>query len=199
MSIAIVAPDSHHFEKSAHAGEVFDQQDDNSGVGRAGFRDVYTINNADKKDCFDVINNVELYPEYLKVYSKTQVLSSSVDLYNPNISYRIARYDIAIPFILRPFFKNLYYVLKLTSVFDPELNKMSMKWEQVEGPSFIVENGGLWEVTQRGEDVDIELEMHLGYSFYLPTYLKNYITTNILKDSMNNIHKRVLHVLGRKM
>jgi len=175
---------------------VFDSSDA-SGTGRAGFIDRYTIPNASREQAFSVINDVAQYPKFLKIYSKTQVLSDNVDPENPNQRLRIARYDIAIPFILRPFFNNLHYTLKLYSTFDPATQTESMWWEQIEGPSFLVDNCGRWDVKEVGKDVEISLEMNLGYRFYLPQNMKKFIMHYILKDSMNNIQKRVLEVLGR--
>lgn len=176
---------------------VYDSSDA-SGVGRAGFKDVYTVSDADRKQVFNVINNVSEYPKFLKIYSKTQVLSDTIDGEDPKKRIRVARYDIAVPFMLKYFFPNLHYTLKLTSTYDEATKTESMWWEQVEGPNFLSENIGRWDVQEDGTDVKIYLEMSMGYSFYLPSHLKKYIMSYVLKDSMHNIQKRVLEVLGRK-
>jgi hypothetical protein len=176
---------------------VFDSKD-STGIGRAGFQDVYTITDASREQCFNVINHVELYPQFLKIYSKTQVLSDVLDPQDPKKRIRVARYDISVPFLLKAFFRGgLSYTLKLTSTYDDATQTESMWWEQLDGPSFLVENTGRWDCVTCGPDVKIFLEMHLGYSFYLPEHIKKHIMAHILKDSMQNIQKRVLQVLGR--
>ncbi len=186
-----------HQNEQIQEDGVFDGTSED-GLGRAGFKDVYTVEDANRELVFNVINNVIDYPKFLKIYSKTQILSDTVDPDDSNRRIRIARYDIAVPFMLKMFFPSLHYTLKLTSTFDEATRTESMWWEQVEGPSFLVENVGRWDVQEDGTDVKIYLEMSMGYSFYLPSHLKKYIMSYVLKDSMHNIQKRVLDVLGRK-
>jgi len=169
---------------------VFDETE--NGLNKSGFRTSYELKNIDKKKCFDVINDVEKYTSFLKIYEKVTVIS---DIIEQNKRIRIARYDINIPFILRFFFKDLYYVLKLTNICQDDTN--TMIWEQVEGPSFLLENTGIWTVKQIDNNVIINLETSMIYNFYLPDYIKKYITSHILNESMNNIKQRILFLYNQ--
>lgn len=176
--------------------QVFDSNDA-FGTGRAGFRDVYTVLDADRLIVFNVVNDVHKYPEFLKIYESVEILSDEKDKDDHNKRIRIAKYNIAIPFILKAFFRDLHYTLKLTSNYDNDNQTESMLWQQIDGPKFLVDNSGRWDVQKVDNNVKIFLEMNLGYNFYLPQHLKKYIMNYILKDSMKNIQKQVMKVLGR--
>jgi len=172
-------------ETEHEEGKVFDETE--NGLNKSGFKVKYELKNIDKEKCFDVVNDVEKYTSFLKIYEKVTVISDTTE---QNKRIRIVRYDINIPFILRFVFKDLYYVLKLTSTCKNDTNTMT--WEQVEGPSFLLTNTGIWNVKQLNDNVIINLETSMIYNFYLPDYLKKYIASHILNDSMNNIKQRIL-------
>jgi hypothetical protein len=121
------------------------------------------------------------------LYQRVDILSEETDpVTGDNI--RVAKYVIKIPTLLHAFIRDLSYTLKLTTrVTDTQ---SEMLWDQIDGPSFVKVNQGHWRATQMGENTELQLEMALGYSFYLPQNLKNYIQTSILHDSLNSIKKR---------
>jgi ribosome-associated toxin RatA of RatAB toxin-antitoxin module len=170
--------------------QVYDTVDTN-GVNRAGVRDAIIVPNANFHRCFQVVSDVERYPEFLSIYEKVELLSEEVKPQS-NEKIRIARYTIHIPTFLQPFVKELYYSLRL--VINESDTNATLEWEQIEGPKFAVSNTGKWNVYQQGKDVVMELEISLGYSFYLPKTIKNIIQNHILHDSLNNIQKRAIEV-----
>lgn len=175
----------------ADAPQVFDTTDA-QGIGRAGVRDSLIIPNANALQCFQVVANVAQYPSFLSIYNSVNVVSEATSP-DQMVNERIAKYSIHTPLILHPFLKSVDYTLRLISTHHPN-GVYTMTWQQTEGPSFIVENIGKWTISQRGQDVVMELEMSLGYSFYLPSNLKTMIQTHMVRDTLNSIRDRAIQV-----
>lgn len=162
---------------------------DSNGIGRAGVRDEIVIPNANAHECLQVISDVERYPEFMPIYSNIQVLSEEKNL-QANQTIKIARYNLRVPITVYPFIKDLSYVLRLT--INESRNFATLYWEQINGPSFVVNNVGQWNVYQRENDVIMQLELCFGYSFYLPKHIKSIIQKHILNNSLHNIKKRIV-------
>lgn len=173
------------------APQVFDTVDA-QGIGRAGVRDALIIPNATAAHCFTVVSEVNRYPEFLSLYKSVKI-SSDVSSPDRLHNERIAHYSLNTPLILHAFLKSVDYTLLLVSDYDPRTGVYTMSWTQTEGPSFIIENVGKWTISpQSNNSVEMQLEMNLGYSFYLPTHLKNMIQNHMVKDTLNSLRDRAI-------
>jgi ribosome-associated toxin RatA of RatAB toxin-antitoxin module len=155
----------------------------------SGVRDKLIVEKSNFAHCFGVVSQVQKYPEFLSVYKSVEVLSVSA---MPHGIERVARYTIEVPSLVKPFLSELVYTLKLTLEMDNTNKVAIMRWTHVDGPSFLKENNGKWIVRQKGDDVELELEIDMSYSFYLPSYISNMIQTSMLKDSLGAIKKRAV-------
>jgi len=169
-------------------------QKNTDGSNLAGVRDSLVIENASLKECFEAVSQVNKYPEFLKLYERVDILSEK-DLGNGQVE-QVAKYVISVPTLLHAFLRDLSYTLKLTIKYGE--GQSELWWDQLEGPSFVTTNTGHWIATNRGADTVLSLEMNLGYRFYLPQHLKNYIQTSILRDSLNSIKKRCKDLQARQ-
>jgi ribosome-associated toxin RatA of RatAB toxin-antitoxin module len=170
------------------APKVTDITDEN-GVAHAGIANTMLVEGASVKDCYDVISTVERYPEFLSMYNKVEILSEE---YNEETktNVRVARYVLNIPSILKAIISEITYTLKLECMYDADKNVAKMVWTAVDGPSFVVENSGEWNVSDKGSDANLQLDMAVGYSFYIPSYIKNWIQSSMVTGSLNDIKTR---------
>lgn len=180
--------------KEKEKTKVFDEKADD-GSNRAGVRDTLIIEKASQKECFEVVSEVAKYPEFLTLYERVDILSEDKNPTTGEVT-RTVKYSIHIPLLLQAFIRELSYTLKVVINYGEEESHMS--WDQISGPSWVSLNQGHWISRQKGEDTELGLEINIGYSFYLPQHLKNYIQTQIVRDSLNSIKKRAFEVKEKK-
>ncbi|KAL0489644.1 bis(5'-nucleosyl)-tetraphosphatase, symmetrical [Acrasis kona] len=167
--------------------QVYTEKSSSDGVITAGVKDMIVVENSGQYHCFDTVSSVTRYPEFLSLYENVVVLEDQ-GMNELGESVKIVRYNIHVPLIFSAFLRELHYTLRLVTKVGPE--ESYMKWTQVDGPSFVKENVGHWTSRQVGPNVELGLEMELGYKFYLPSHLKNYIQSTILRDTLASIKKR---------
>lgn len=158
-------------------GQPIEEKQKNSSI-----HDIIVIENCSVQDCFNVIAQIERYPEFIGVYSKVEILSRSSG--DPNNQTMIAKYYV------HTTFKNITYTLRLQQICHG--SQAQVRYDLVEGP-FSHHSGG-WDLIQRGNHVEAHYHIDLQFSFGVPKMVRNWVMNSVLQSSMSSIKQRVQEV-----
>ncbi|KAL0487776.1 mannose-6-phosphate isomerase [Acrasis kona] len=172
---------------------ISDTVTDEEGVARNTVNNTLIIEGASVRDCFDVVSSIEKYTDFLAAYENIEVLTDEFDE-ETKVRTRTARYTLSIPSVLYVIVDEISYILKIASHYDEATNTARMSWKGIDGPSFIVENDGQWDVSEKDGASHLGLQLAVGYSFYVPGYIKSWIETNMLTETLNNFKQRIRDV-----
>ena len=96
----------------------------------------------------------------------------------------IAQYTIS------TFFKSFTYQLRLNYHMRHDQQYARIIWDQIgEGP--FVFNTGSWELFARDTGTEAHYTFNVGFKYYVPSLVKNWVLHTVMKDSMDAIKKRV--------